>query len=400
MEEQNVRFYEIKKTISEEDFIRTIIVGLGTSKETPADVFDGEFGEVNCERQHFVSVGGTAKVYTNASIGYDHEEKELKYNNITNKLEESYETVTDWRPYQSTYFDENAVGFSENVENPSFADSSAFRDMLSRVKGDEVISIDEVSDEILKKKGFGEIKDEAVKFSIEDMKASAIQKSEESLPGDRYRDFSASSEIDAEYSENYIVSCHNMTYTYSGEPYHLKAYANGECVVRGSIPKTGKNEKKNALGGITKAVSLVLSVLLMICVMSFMLSPVIVSIVAALATIAFAFHKWVDISYRKGANRKSVNKKKNAVIKILLAKGLAPLSQDELNEFNYNYKTGHKHKMTVGEAFPLVFYIISFGLFLLNYKQISLVNILMIAMFVGIPALIIYGLVIAPKKKK
>ena len=58
------------------------------------------------------------------------------------------------------------------------------------------------------------------------------------------------------------------------------------------------------------------------------------------------------------------------------------------------------HEMTFGEAFTLILYIASVIWFLVNYSQMSLINILLALMFVGLPVLIIYGLFIAPRKNK
>lgn len=400
MENQNIKLYEIKKTISEEDFLRTIVVGLGMNEETPGDVFDGEFGNTTCENHHFVSIGGGAKVHCSASIGYDYRVEKEEYDHINKKYKTVYETETKWSPYQTTYSTENAVGFSENREKTDANGAKAFRKLMTTIRRDELISVDEtLPDEILAEKGFTEVKDEALKSAFEDMKSDAIQQSKNTLPGDRYKDFLATAEVDLQYSENYVVPCHHVTYTYSGEPYHMEAYANGSCIVRGRIPKQSDDIKSNKLGKIVQGISIALSLLLLICAVSFIREPIFPSVIAVLATVAIVSHNWIDIRYRKDFNHQKVKAKKNAVIKILKEKGLRPLSEQEEQEFKSVYKKGHKRIKSYGNVFTLAFYIISLGLFLLNNNPDTLVYILLTIMFVGIPALIFYGLVIAPRKK-
>lgn len=400
MENQNIKFYEIKKTISEKDFLRTIIVGLGTSQETPSDVFNGEFGNISCKTLQIVSIGGSAKVHCSASIGHDYEIEKKEYDHINKRYTTVRRTETEWEPYQTTYFAEKAVGFSENSEKSNDNNTKAFRNLLADICPEELIPMTELTKEAFESKGFTDIKNEAIQASLDDMKADAIRQSQKALPGDRYKDFSATVEVNAQYSVNYIVPYHDMTYKYSGEPYYMQAYANGECIVRGSIPKQEKQEKPNILGKIFNLASLALSLILMICAFSFLELPVFPWVIAVLATLAFVLYKFFDVSYRKSRNHGKVLEKKNQVIKILASKGLNPLSDRELDKFTKAYKKGHKHKMTFGEIFTLLFYIASIFLFLLNYDSDALVPMLMMLIFIGLPALIIYGLVIVPKKKK
>lgn len=400
MENQNIKFYEIKKTISEKDFLRTIIVGLGTSQETPADVFNGEFGNISCKNLQIVSIGGSAKVHCSASIGHDYQVEKKEYDHINKKYTTVYRTETKWEPYQTTYFAEKAVGFSENSEKSNDKNTKAFRYLLADICPEELIPMTELTKEAFESKGFSDIKNEAVQTALDDMKADAIRQSQKALPGDRYKDFSATVEVNAQYSVNYIVPYHDMTYKYSGEPYYMQAYANGECIVRGSIPKQEKQEKPNTLGKIFNIASLTLSLILLICAVSFLESHVFPGVIAALATVAFVLYKFFDVNYRKNSNQSKVLAKKNEVVKILASKGLSPLSEQELDKFTNAYKKGHKHRMTFGETFTLLSYIVSMFLFLLNYNSDALVPMVMMLFFIGLPALLIYGLVIVPKKKK
>ena len=400
MTDQSVKFYEVKQTRNEKDFLRAVVIGLGTSTETPADVFDGEFGEVACKKRQIVSVGGSAKVRCSASIGQDHQVEKEEYDHINRKYKTVTETKTEWSPFQTVYFAERAVGFAENAEGSDQGNAKAFRKLLERIGSDELIPITEITDEALEKQGFSDIKNETLQASLEDMKADAIGQCRKSLPGDRYKDFSATAEADVRYSKLYTVPYHDMTYHYSGNQYYMQAYASGECIVRGSIPKKDVKAKPNRTGIIFNAVSLLLSLILMVCAACSFESAVVPWIVAALATIAFILYKCFDVHYRKRLNHADVLEKQSKVIKILAEKGLDPLTERELNTFKNHYKKGHKHEMTYGEAFTLILYIASVIWFLVNYSQMSLINILLALMFVGLPVLIIYGLFIAPRKNK
>lgn len=400
MESQNVKLYEIKKTISEQEFLRAVVIRMGISEETPSNVLDGEFGQVTCENHHFVSMGGSAKVRCSASIGHDYQVEKKEYDHINKRYKTIQKTETQWSPYQTTHFAENAVGFAENSENPRPETAATFRKLVTSIPRDELITIDTTSGDVLMEKGFREVKDTAINASMEDMKADAVLQAKKALPGDRYKDFSASADVDVRYGANYVVPCHKVSYSFFGESHCVLAYANGKCMLRGSIPIQSEQAKPNKTASIVKGISLGLSLLLLILAVCSLQSLVLPWIVVALATIAFIAYKWLDIHHRKGLNHKKVKAKYSAVIRILNEKGLRPLSEQEQKEFLGTYKKGHKRAMTFGDAFVLVSYIVSLGLFLLNHDPDALVSILLTLALIGIPALIIYGLVLPYIKKQ
>ena len=397
MKKEDVKCYQIEQTLSKDDFLRTIIVGLGTSTETPSDVFTGKFENIACEKHNFVSTEGSASVRYSASVGYDYQEEDFQYDHINKKYNKGMVTKTKWSPYQSTYQAEQTVGFCENKSNPASEEAIAFRKLLKNIEPQGKREIDNPTDKSVIAKDFEDVSEEIIKLSVEDMKTDVIQQCKKSLPGDRYRDFNAQVDVKLTGAAMYSVPCHSLKLKYKGNEYDMRAFAHGTCNVRGSLPKA--EEKKSNIIGIVKTVSLLTSLLLMIFAICH-LNPVLAWIMAAVATVAFVSYKSLEIYSKKFFNHKKVLSKMNSVIQILAANGLAPLSEEEKQKFNVVYKKGHKSKMTYSEAFAWVFYIVSMVLFFINYNDIGLINIILVLAFVGIPAIIIYGLIIAPLKKK
>lgn len=397
MKKEDVKCYQIEQTLSKDDFLRTIIVGLGTSTETPSDVFTGKFENITCEKQNFVSTEGSASVRYSASVGYDYQEEDFQYDHINKKYNKVMVTKTNWSPYQSTYHSDQTVGFCENRANPDSKEAIAFRKLLKNIEPQGKCEIDNPTDKSVIAKEFEDVSEEIIKLSVEDMKTDAIQQCKKSLPGDRYKDFSAQVDVQLTGAAMYSVPCHSLKLKYKGNEYDMRAFAHGTCNVRGNIPKA--EEKKSSIIGIVKAVSLLTSLLLMIFAI-FHLNPVLAWIMAVVATVAFVSYKFLETYSKKVFNHKKVLSKMNSVIQILAANQLSPLSEEEKQKFNVVYKKGHKSKLTYSEAFAWVFYIISIILFFINYNDIGLINIILILAFVGIPAIIIYGLIIAPLKKK
>ena len=184
--------------------------------------------------------------------------------------------------------------------------------------------------------------------------------------------------------------------------YPLYAYGSGKCIVRGTVPKPSEadvKENKNDTVSILKFISIGMSVLLAI--FSGMYIPWLAWVAAILATATFISYKCMDVYDKKRKNRGTVKAKMDAVTKLLKEKGFAPLNDEETKRFNENYKTGHKHqKMTVIDGIALGFYGASLVLFLIKYVP-SIVSFLpTLILFVGLPVLLIVGLVIVPMKRR
>lgn len=384
MEEQNIYFYKIKKAITEKDFLRMIVVELGTNAETPADVFDGEFGKISCQNRQMFSLTGSVEIFCSASIGYDREVKKQFYNESFKRYETEYETETNWVPYQTTCLVKNVVGFAKNNEKNDLGDTHFFCNVLEDVPPEDRILItrSEFTDEILASKGGFVLKEKATAEAYVDMVRKAIESCKKTLPGDRFEDFHSTENVEIQHSDNYIIPYYNVTYKYSGDSHYMWACANGSPILHGTVPKGKDQERPNCWNKLLSVVSTILSIILVFCVA---FESKNIALVAVLNTIIFVLYEWVAISYRISLNNSKVTKKKTSLISFLTANNLEKLSDQELKKFNFAYQQGVRREMNVQEAFPLVFYVSAMAWNILKYIPNLLAGIFMTFCFLVLP---------------
>ena len=403
MDIKDCKFYQIKKTVSENELIRSTIVELSANQDTPADVLDGTIEQITCQTKQFVFLRGTVEVRCNAMIGSDREVEYREYNNATDRMETKKKIETDWSPFQTTYTDRDSFGLCENGLNSGYDNMREFHRLVSDLTDEDMHQIDVYAEKELAEAGFTEVQESAMQGAMDIMTDITVDRCKASLPGDHYKDFSVSSaNVDVRQCNNYTVPFYDIQYAYGGKTYPLCAYGSGTCTVRGTMPQPSAEDvkkNKNDAVSILKFISIGMSVLLAI--FSGLYIPWLAWIVTILATATFISYKCMDMYDKKRQNRGTVKAKMDAVTKLLQEKGFAPLNDEETKRFNENYKTGHKHKkMTISDGIALGFYGASLVLFLIKYVP-SIVSFLpTLILFVGLPVLLIVGLVIVPMKRR
>ena len=105
---EKMKLYEIKPKISEKEFLKKILLKLANDENTPVDIFDLKFDEVELKYNRSVFlVEETIQTSYLGSIGYNRKElywdEEKKYDSNGNSyIDKVMKTkiITDWKPYE------------------------------------------------------------------------------------------------------------------------------------------------------------------------------------------------------------------------------------------------------------------------------------------------------------
>ena len=105
--------FTVKKEFSKDDFLRELIIELGTRNSTPVDVVDADFKEVKESIREVIVCTAQVEGTCTASIGYDRQEPYTDYETYKEKVGDTYvtrqravtkyRTVTDWQIFQTQY---------------------------------------------------------------------------------------------------------------------------------------------------------------------------------------------------------------------------------------------------------------------------------------------------------
>jgi len=336
MEIKDLGFFEVKKELSENDFQRKVLVNLGLNKEVPSDIFDAEFEDVVLENKHFVGFGGSAEVKCSASIGHDYYVDETHYNEFSKNVVKERVRKTNWSPYQTTYFAEDAWGFAENSENPSRNEFP----VCAMAKGN-FVSLNDLSQEELEEKGVKEVDNTVLKRARQDMISNAEYQCKETLPGDRYAHATFETKESITCYINVILARYSMNYKYAGQVYSMEQYVKGQWGPYGEPPKQTVEEKADKKVKILGIASCVISMLLIILSVRFHINAIVSWFIFALSTGVFAAYEWHEIRDRKKRSRGKWISKRKALVEMLAKKGLDPLNEQEEKQFSDIIKTAH-----------------------------------------------------------
>ena len=328
-----------------EDFIRELIVKLSSEESTPTDVLDADFGEVTETFRDILGISAHVETDFTCSIGYDRYEeywdKERKYNSSTQSYyyEDVKRTrkVTDWQPYSGhTSGDAMGYAFNEHQANTNnyLYENSEIESMMVKSNKDDFIDSGEEVD--INEEAFERTKDYC-EFNV---------RLHTDLPGDDHRDWDGKSDVDVKGIWLFRLPYYNLTFTHKGQNYSASAASFGELVVKTELPQDSTNTKaiiaegikKNKImmiaGWVTLGVLFVLSSILT--VVAYQLTVLWTLLVfvgfglGVLFTVLF-FKKKRAVTNEIKNNRKT--KKINKCKALLSAKGLAPLTNDELALF-------------------------------------------------------------------
>lgn len=224
--------YTVKKEFSKDDFLRELIIELGTLNSTPVDVVDATFKEVKESVREVIVCTAQVEGTCTASVGYDHQEPYIDYETYREKIGDTYvtkkrpvtkyRTVTDWRLFQTEYSGEATCAAYNSSEFG--ADDSG---IVSAIKSAKESSIIEKGEATVDSTGLAR----AVAACEANVEFSTVR-----FPGDHHKDerFNSNSQI-------LTLSCYKMpyyevVYTYNGENYTACCFACGDIDIYAETP--------------------------------------------------------------------------------------------------------------------------------------------------------------------
>ena len=218
---KNYRVTHINNKKTKEEFLKNVFDYLDTNPNTPIDIFEAEFKEIQEYTVGVLYATATSEITYSVSIGY-HRKVEY-YENNTRKEK----IVTDWRPITGTYSDTSSYAMLEEGNDGMYiALSSVIYESDEsnwEYTGEEV----EVSDSDI---------DDALGYCA----SITAHHAEMELPGDEQKQFCPSlvhQEVDDILY--FKLPCYSIQYIYKGETYTIRGVAintktvelNAECPV-------------------------------------------------------------------------------------------------------------------------------------------------------------------------
>ena len=224
--------FTVKKEIKKEEFLRQLLINLGTHPDTPADVVKAKIGEVKENIKEIIVCTAKVSGVCNASIGYDRQEPYTDYetyqekvgNNYVTKQRQvtKYRTVTDWHPFNTQYSGE-AIGVANNDENCLSEDNTVTA--IKTAKSSSIVP-----------KGEATICQEGLDWALWECK-NTVQNNSVRFPGDRYKDVKFNSTADIESVVCYKLPSYKVSFTYGKKTYQASCFACGNIVVNYDVPK-------------------------------------------------------------------------------------------------------------------------------------------------------------------
>lgn len=233
----------IKKEISEEEFLRRVLIELAGSSETPVDVVKAKFGEVKERIREVIHCKAHVETDYTASIGYDRIEeywdKEKKTEYINGEKYERYvdvkktRTVTDWKPY-SGHISGNTSSLAFNDDE---TDNSEVYKLLSKAL--RTFNMDNLLVE-------GEATVNSEGLSYAKYKCAKDIEFSVKFPGDHYKDDRYNSDIEVLELFCYKLPFYEVRFTYDDKEYYACGFACGEVDVYTELPPNNTDIVKQA----------------------------------------------------------------------------------------------------------------------------------------------------------
>lgn len=232
------RVYTIKKEFSKEAFLRDVMVKLASNPDTPIDVVNASFDEVQESVREAILCSAHVETDYTASIGYDRIEeywdKEKKTEYVNGQRYEHYvdvkktRTVTDWQPH-SGHISGDATRVALNEDN-SWADLDDSK-LVSAIKGADENNIVEKGEATVNSSGLDRVKSECAWSIHWDIR----------YPGDHHKDEHYSDDISVSTIECFKLPFYSVQFTYKGKKYSASAFACGPINVTTEFPPDNVN---------------------------------------------------------------------------------------------------------------------------------------------------------------
>jgi predicted amidophosphoribosyltransferase len=318
-----IKFLELPKILDEKTFYVDALTKIALNKNSPDDIFkEDKFEPIKTQYcQYMLALGNVDMTYS-ATIGYDREEvyyeKQKRYKDGLEYYEDvrKTRTVTDWKPFSGVHkgkhFGSTPNGGDEIegdlndytahcIKNTKSYNSKKSTCPSPKAPTSETINL--------------------VKRSIEtDASATCIG----NLPGDRYKDYSDSCNIDLTLIECHVAPKYVLDYTYLEKKFSLRAHTVKESEINGQIP-SAKSQNENQIENhkLVKTFNLLTFFTLIFSILSSILFPIALKITFGVIGVAlFIAYYIIRSKISKIIYKEKENIKKNDLITLLKAKGL------------------------------------------------------------------------------
>ena len=228
--------FTVKKEISKEDFLRGILIRLGTHPETPVDVVNTSFGRVNESIKEVIVCTASVEGICNASVGYDRQEPYTDYETYKEKVGDTYvtrqrdvtkyRTVTDWRPFNTQYSGK--------------ATCAAFNDHTGTSDDDIIDAIKTANPDSIVPKGEAEVCVEGLRKAVSICETN-VEIESVTFPGDHHKDVRFNSDSTIESISCYKLPHYDVQFSYKGKQFNASCFASGNLIIDCDIPENDIN---------------------------------------------------------------------------------------------------------------------------------------------------------------
>ena len=335
------KVFSVKREISKEDFLRALLIKLGSDENTPNDVCNAKFGEVNETVREVIFCSAHVESDYSASIGYDRKEeywdKEEKRDSNGNKYfvdVKKTRIVTDWQPHSGHIGgDATCLAFNDGDDRFAMDEHERLVPVLKAIDTKNIVEKGEAT------VSYGGL--EAVKSNCEFFVEMGIR-----YPGDHHKDERSNAVTDVKELCCYKLPYYEVEFEYNGVKYTASGFACGVPEVETELPPNNVNisatldaeckpyKTKMIVGWVCFGVSFVLASALYgiaaILNLLWILVPVTLVIAILLTKKGNKFYNERKKQLTDDNNKVKLNNLKSA----LSARGFEELSEEELEAFN------------------------------------------------------------------
>lgn len=340
--------FMVKREISKDDFLRAVLVKLGSNYDTPTNVCNAKFGEVRETIKEVIVCSAHVESDYTASIGYDRQEeywdKEKKVDYVNGNRREylvdvkKTRIVTDWQPH-SGHIGGDATCCAFNEGDDRFAIDEHDR-LVTVIKAIDTKNIVEKGEADVSYGGL-----ETAKRNCEFFVEMGIH-----YPGDHHKDERSNATVEVTKLSCYKLPYYIVEFEFDGQSYTAEGFACGDVAVETELPPNNVNiqeildseskpyKKKIKTGWILFGVSIVLaSVVSGFAYFSVWLNLFWILVPAFLVFAIIATTKGNKFYNARQKELKSDNKKTklNNLKAALSARGYEELSEEEEKLFEF-----------------------------------------------------------------
>ena len=238
--------YTVKREVSQDQFMRKLLIELASNYNTPNDVCTASFGEVQeCEKA-VIACSAHVETDYSASVGYDRKEQyqstESTYvsegswytcNGVQKRADHSgmykvdcikERTVTDWQPYSGhSSGDSVCLVFNEATSNDPFDENDRIVPVIKSVQSNNIVEK-------------GEAALSSVALERAKKGCAAVVEGEITFPGDHVKDKRINSTTTVQGISCYKMPFYEVSFNYADKKYSASGFACGKPNAESQLP--------------------------------------------------------------------------------------------------------------------------------------------------------------------